>query len=106
MFGCSWPTEVELGKVEVVLTQPHRLSPKAVRRRKRVLVRPPQMDQALGSLTTPEDDKEVIHFIKRVAGLTHNISQILGKACRMKLIMSLLFQKHCITVNCLKLYLF
>ncbi|XP_046899296.1 protein Aster-B-like isoform X3 [Hypomesus transpacificus] len=62
--------EVELGKVEVVLTQPHRLSPKAVRRRKRVLVRPPQMDQALGSLTTPEDDKEVIHFIKRVAGST------------------------------------
>uniref|UniRef100_A0A674C872 GRAM domain containing 1B n=1 Tax=Salmo trutta TaxID=8032 RepID=A0A674C872_SALTR len=73
--------ELELSKVEVVLVEPHRQSPKAralragaLRRRKRPLVhlRPPHMDEALSPVTTPEDEEEVIHRhrIKQVAGST------------------------------------
>ncbi|XP_041742366.1 protein Aster-B isoform X6 [Coregonus clupeaformis] len=62
--------ELELSKVEVVLAEPHRQSPKArslragaLRRRKRPLVhlRPPHMDEALSPVTTPEDEEEVTH---------------------------------------------
>ncbi|XP_055797841.1 protein Aster-B isoform X3 [Salvelinus fontinalis] len=70
--------ELELSKVEVVLVEPHRQSPKAralragaLRRRKRPLVhlRPPHMDEALSPVTTPEDEEEVTyhHRIKQVA---------------------------------------
>ncbi|CAB1316730.1 unnamed protein product [Coregonus sp. 'balchen'] len=70
-----------LSKVEVVLAEPHRQSPKAralragaLRRRKRPLVhlRPPHMDEALSPVTTPEDEEEVTrhHRIKHVAGST------------------------------------
>uniref|UniRef100_A0A4W5P5C4 GRAM domain containing 1B n=1 Tax=Hucho hucho TaxID=62062 RepID=A0A4W5P5C4_9TELE len=73
--------ELELSKVEVVLAEPHRQSPKAralragtLRRRKRPLVhlRPPHMDEALSPATTPEDEEEVTHHhrIKQVAGST------------------------------------
>uniref|UniRef100_A0A8C7QRM8 GRAM domain containing 1Ba n=1 Tax=Oncorhynchus mykiss TaxID=8022 RepID=A0A8C7QRM8_ONCMY len=70
--------ELELSKVEVVLAEPHRQSPKAralragaLRRRKRPLVhlRPPHMDEALSSVTTPEDEEVTHrHRIKHVAG--------------------------------------
>ncbi|CDQ65118.1 unnamed protein product [Oncorhynchus mykiss] len=69
--------ELELSKVEVVLAEPHRQSPKAralragaLRRRKRPLVhlRPPHMDEALSSVTTPEDEEVTHrHRIKHVA---------------------------------------
>uniref|UniRef100_A0AAZ3REP6 VASt domain-containing protein n=1 Tax=Oncorhynchus tshawytscha TaxID=74940 RepID=A0AAZ3REP6_ONCTS len=72
--------ELELSKVEVVLAEPHRQSPKAralragaLRRRKRPLVhlRPPHMDEALSSVTTPEDEEVTHrHRIKHVAGST------------------------------------
>uniref|UniRef100_A0A4W5RP32 GRAM domain containing 1Ba n=1 Tax=Hucho hucho TaxID=62062 RepID=A0A4W5RP32_9TELE len=71
--------ELELSKVELVLAEPHRQSPKAralragaLRRRKRPLVhlRPPHMDEALSSVTTPEDEVTHHHRIKHVAGST------------------------------------
>ncbi|XP_036392939.1 protein Aster-B-like isoform X3 [Megalops cyprinoides] len=70
--------EVELSKMEEVLMEPHRQSPKAkamktstVRRRKRPLVhlRAQHLEEALSPVTTPTDD-EVIHRIKHVAGST------------------------------------
>uniref|UniRef100_A0A673X0N5 GRAM domain containing 1B n=1 Tax=Salmo trutta TaxID=8032 RepID=A0A673X0N5_SALTR len=71
--------ELELSKVEVVLAEPHRQSPKAralragaLRRRKRPLVhlRPPHMDEALSSVTTPEDEEVTHrHRIKHVAAV-------------------------------------
>uniref|UniRef100_A0A6Q2YSG3 GRAM domain containing 1B n=1 Tax=Esox lucius TaxID=8010 RepID=A0A6Q2YSG3_ESOLU len=73
--------ELELSKVEAVLAESHRQSPKAralragaLRRRKRPLVhlRPPHLDEALSPVTTPEDEEEVTHChrIKHVAGST------------------------------------
>ncbi|KAM6970430.1 protein Aster-B isoform 2-T2 [Aplochiton taeniatus] len=71
--------ELELSKVEVVMSELQRQSPKArasrtgtARRRKRPLVhlRPPHMDEACSPVTTPEDEEEVIHRIKHVAGST------------------------------------
>ncbi|CDQ71579.1 unnamed protein product [Oncorhynchus mykiss] len=72
--------ELELSKVEVVLVEPHRQSPKAralragaLRRRKRPLIhlRPPHMDEALSPVTTPEDEEVTHHHrIKQVAGST------------------------------------
>ncbi|XP_067102105.1 protein Aster-B isoform X1 [Osmerus mordax] len=67
--------ELELAKLEEMLTEAHLPSPKAkvatVRRRKRPLVhlRGPHMDEALSPVTTPTDE-EVIHRIKHVAGST------------------------------------
>ncbi|XP_036380191.1 protein Aster-B isoform X3 [Megalops cyprinoides] len=70
--------ELELGKAEAGLTEPHRQSPKAkavraatARRRKRPLahLRTQHLDEALSPVTTPEDE-EVIHRIKHVAGST------------------------------------
>ncbi|KAM3868972.1 protein Aster-B, partial [Diretmus argenteus] len=72
--------ELELSKLDTVLTELHTQSPKAkalrtgtVRRRKRPSVhhlRPPGlMDKALSPVTTPEDDEECVH-IKHVAGST------------------------------------
>lgn len=69
---------LELGKMEVALTELHGQSPKAkavrtatARRRKRPMVhlRPQHLDEALSPVTTPEDEVEVIHRIKHVAGL-------------------------------------
>lgn len=74
--------ELELSKLDVVLVEPHRQSPKtkstrmsSSRRRKRMLVhhlRPSgNMDEALNPVTTPEDEEDgVIHRIKHVAGST------------------------------------
>uniref|UniRef100_A0A3B1JVD5 GRAM domain-containing protein 1B-like n=1 Tax=Astyanax mexicanus TaxID=7994 RepID=A0A3B1JVD5_ASTMX len=71
--------ELELSKMEVALTEPHGQSPKAkavraatARRRKRPMVhlRPQHLDEALSPVTTPEDEEEVIHRIKHVAGST------------------------------------
>uniref|UniRef100_A0A667X0Y2 GRAM domain containing 1B n=1 Tax=Myripristis murdjan TaxID=586833 RepID=A0A667X0Y2_9TELE len=73
--------ELELGKLEAVLMEPHRQSPKGKavrtgtgRKRKRQLVhhlRPSgHMDEALSPVTTPEDEEEDIHHIKHVAGST------------------------------------
>ncbi|XP_053097423.1 protein Aster-B isoform X3 [Pangasianodon hypophthalmus] len=71
--------ELELSKVEVVLNEPHRPSPKAkvtrsstVRRhRKRAAahLRPQHLDEELSAITTAEDD-EVIQRIKHVPGST------------------------------------
>ncbi|XP_056141138.1 protein Aster-B-like [Lampris incognitus] len=72
--------ELELSKVEVVLTELHSQSPKVkavrtgiMRRRKRQLthLRPSgHMDKVLSPITTPEDEEEVINHIKHVAGST------------------------------------
>ncbi|XP_030648201.1 protein Aster-B isoform X2 [Chanos chanos] len=70
--------ELELNKVEGVLREPHRQSPKAKavrtstgRRRKRPLthLRPQHLDEALSPVTTP-DEEEVIRRSKHVAGST------------------------------------
>ncbi|XP_046717270.1 protein Aster-B isoform X7 [Silurus meridionalis] len=71
--------EMELSKVEVVLNEPHRPSPKAkatrssnVRRhRKRATahLRPQHLNEELSAITTAEDD-EVIQRIKHVPGST------------------------------------
>ncbi|XP_028857590.1 protein Aster-B isoform X7 [Denticeps clupeoides] len=70
--------ELELAKVEEILTEAHRPSPKAkavknstIRRRKRPLphLRNQHVDEALSPVTTPTDE-EVIHRIKHVAGST------------------------------------
>ncbi|XP_078028473.1 protein Aster-B isoform X2 [Epinephelus lanceolatus] len=72
--------ELELNKLDVLLVDPHRQSPKnkalrtgTSRRRKRTLVHhlrtPGNMDAALSPVTTPEDEED-IHHIKHVAGST------------------------------------
>ncbi|XP_008330784.2 GRAM domain-containing protein 1B-like isoform X3 [Cynoglossus semilaevis] len=72
--------EVDLNKLEVELTEPHRQSPRykslrtcSSRRRKPTLVnhlRPPgNIDEGLSPGTTPEDEEEIPH-IKHVAGST------------------------------------
>ncbi|KAM9456086.1 protein Aster-B isoform 1-T6 [Clarias gariepinus] len=71
--------ELELSKVEVVLNEPHRPSPKTKatrsstmrRHRKRATahLRPQHMDEELSAITTAEDD-EVIQRIKHVPGST------------------------------------
>ncbi|XP_040907557.1 protein Aster-B-like isoform X2 [Toxotes jaculatrix] len=72
--------EVELNKLDVVLMEPHKQSPKTKalrtgtsRRRKRMLVhhlRPAgNADEVLSPVTTPEDAEDV-HHIKHVAGST------------------------------------
>uniref|UniRef100_UPI003AABE78C protein Aster-B isoform X4 n=1 Tax=Centroberyx gerrardi TaxID=166262 RepID=UPI003AABE78C len=75
--------EVELSKVEELLTESHRPSPKAkvvknstVRRRKRPLphMRSQHLDEALSPVTTPTDE-EVIQRIKQVAGSTQTRHQ-------------------------------
>uniref|UniRef100_A0A8C1T3K0 GRAM domain containing 1Ba n=1 Tax=Cyprinus carpio TaxID=7962 RepID=A0A8C1T3K0_CYPCA len=69
--------ELELSKL--VLSEPHKQSPKSkglrtatVRRRKRQLMhmRQQHLDEALSPVTTPEDEKSVIQRIKHVAGST------------------------------------
>ncbi|XP_070773333.1 protein Aster-B-like [Enoplosus armatus] len=75
--------ELELNKLDVVLAEPHRLSPKTKalravtsRRRKWTLAHrlrtPGNMDEALSPITTheDEDEEEDIHHIKHVAGST------------------------------------
>uniref|UniRef100_A0A672NXZ7 GRAM domain containing 1B n=1 Tax=Sinocyclocheilus grahami TaxID=75366 RepID=A0A672NXZ7_SINGR len=71
--------ELELSKVQLVLSEPHTQSPKSkalrtatMRRRKRPLthMRQQHLDEALSPVTTPEDEKSVIHRIKHVAGST------------------------------------
>lgn len=71
--------ELELSKVHLVLSESHNPSPKTkalrtatVRRRKRPLthMRQQHLDKALSPVTTPEDEKRVIHRIKHVAGST------------------------------------
>uniref|UniRef100_A0A671RX38 GRAM domain-containing protein 1B-like n=1 Tax=Sinocyclocheilus anshuiensis TaxID=1608454 RepID=A0A671RX38_9TELE len=71
--------ELELSKAQLVLSEPHKQSPKSkalctatVRRRKRPLthMRQQHLDEALSPVTTPEDEKSVIHRIKHVAGST------------------------------------
>uniref|UniRef100_A0A8C2EW80 GRAM domain containing 1Ba n=1 Tax=Cyprinus carpio TaxID=7962 RepID=A0A8C2EW80_CYPCA len=71
--------ELELSKVQLVLSEPHKQSPKSkalqtttMRRRKRPLthMRQQHLDEALSPITTPEDEKSVIHRIKHVAGST------------------------------------
>ncbi len=71
--------ELELSKVHLVLSESHNPSPKTkalrtatVRRRKRPLMhmRQQHLDEALSPVTTPEDEKRVIHRIKHVAGAT------------------------------------
>ncbi|XP_047191558.1 protein Aster-B isoform X5 [Scophthalmus maximus] len=71
--------ELELSKMEEILTEAHQLSPKAkaavknstVRRKKRPLphMRSQHLDEALSPVTTPTDE-EVIQRIKHVAGST------------------------------------
>ncbi|XP_031716741.1 protein Aster-B isoform X13 [Anarrhichthys ocellatus] len=70
--------ELELSKMEDLLTEAHQLSPKAkvvknstVRRKKRPLphMRSQHLDEALSPVTTPTDE-EVIQRIKQVAGST------------------------------------
>ncbi|XP_063762547.1 protein Aster-B isoform X5 [Eleginops maclovinus] len=70
--------ELELSKLEDLLTESHQLSPKAkatknstVRRKKRPLphLRSQHLDEALSPVTTPTDE-EVIQRIKQVAGST------------------------------------
>lgn len=80
--GCA---ELELSKVEVVLNEPHRPSPKSkatrsstVRRhRKRATghLRPQHLDEELSAVTTAEDD-EVIQRIKHVPGLSSSSSSL------------------------------
>lgn len=69
--------ELELNKVQLVLSEPHKQSPKSkalrtatVRRRKRPMthMRQQHLDEALSPVTTPEDEKSVIRRIKHVAG--------------------------------------
>uniref|UniRef100_A0A671P988 GRAM domain-containing protein 1B-like n=1 Tax=Sinocyclocheilus anshuiensis TaxID=1608454 RepID=A0A671P988_9TELE len=71
--------ELELSKVQLVLSEPHTQSPKSkalrtatMRRRKRPLthMRQQHLDEALSPVTTPEDEKSVIHRIKHVAVLS------------------------------------
>ncbi|XP_051765345.1 protein Aster-B isoform X13 [Ctenopharyngodon idella] len=67
--------ELELNKVQLVLSEPHKQSPKSkatVRRRKRPMthMRQQHLDEALSPVTTPEDEKSVIRRIKHVAGST------------------------------------
>uniref|UniRef100_A0A672NJA6 GRAM domain containing 1B n=1 Tax=Sinocyclocheilus grahami TaxID=75366 RepID=A0A672NJA6_SINGR len=71
--------ELELSKAQLVLSEPHKQSPKSkalrtatVRRRKRPLthIRQQHLDEALSPVTTPEDENSVIHRIKHVAGST------------------------------------
>ncbi|XP_056138979.1 protein Aster-B isoform X1 [Lampris incognitus] len=75
--------EMELSKVEELLTESHHPSPKAkvgknstVRRRKRPLphMRSQHLEEALSPVTTPTDE-EVIHRIKQVAGSTQTRHQ-------------------------------
>uniref|UniRef100_A0A673BR10 GRAM domain containing 1Bb n=1 Tax=Sphaeramia orbicularis TaxID=375764 RepID=A0A673BR10_9TELE len=75
--------EVELSKLEEILTESHQLSPKAkvvknstVRRKKRPLthMRSQHLDEALSPVTTPTDE-EVIQRIKQVAGSTQTRHQ-------------------------------
>ncbi|XP_057176627.1 protein Aster-B isoform X4 [Triplophysa rosa] len=68
--------ELELSKVPLLLSEHHAQSPKSkalrtatARRRKRPL-RQQHLDQALSPVTTPEDEKSVVHRIKHVAGST------------------------------------
>nr|XP_020456081.1 GRAM domain-containing protein 1B isoform X11 [Monopterus albus] len=71
-------SELELSKLEEILNESHRLSPKTkvvknatVRRKKRPLphMRSQHLDEALSPVTTPTDE-EVIQRIKQVAGST------------------------------------
>ncbi|XP_052463724.1 protein Aster-B isoform X1 [Carassius gibelio] len=71
--------ELELSKVKLVLSEPHKQSPKSkalrtatMRRRKRQLthMRQQHLDEVLSPVTTPEEEKSVIHRIKHVAGST------------------------------------
>ncbi|XP_065816696.1 protein Aster-B isoform X2 [Labrus bergylta] len=75
--------ELELSKLEDILTEAHQLSPKAkvvknstVRRKKRPLphMRSQHLDEALSPVTTPTDE-EVIQRIKHVAGSTQTRHQ-------------------------------
>ncbi|XP_061575044.1 protein Aster-B isoform X3 [Cololabis saira] len=75
--------EMELSKLEEMLTEAHQLSPKAkviknstVRRKKRPLphMRSQHLDEALSPVTTPTDE-EVIQRIKQVAGSTQTRHQ-------------------------------
>ncbi|XP_061734746.1 protein Aster-B isoform X5 [Nerophis ophidion] len=76
--------ELELSKLEDILTESHQLSPKAnkvvknatVRRKKRPAphMRSQHMDEALSPVTTPTDE-EVIQRIKQVAGSTQTRHQ-------------------------------
>ncbi|KAM6933041.1 protein Aster-B isoform 6-T6 [Xenentodon cancila] len=75
--------EMELTKLEEMLTEAHQLSPKAkviknatVRRKKRPLphMRSQHLDEALSPVTTPTDE-EVIQRIKQVAGSTQTRHQ-------------------------------
>ncbi|XP_038549450.1 protein Aster-B isoform X3 [Micropterus salmoides] len=75
--------ELELSKLEEILTESHQLSPKAkvvknstVRRKKRPLphMRSQHLDEALSPVTTPTDE-EVIQRIKQVAGSTQTRHQ-------------------------------
>ncbi|XP_067362651.1 protein Aster-B isoform X11 [Channa argus] len=75
--------ELELSKLEEMLVESHRLSPKAkvvknstVRRKKRPLphMRSQHLDEALSPVTTPTDE-EVIQRIKQVAGSTQTRHQ-------------------------------
>ncbi|XP_068441974.1 protein Aster-B isoform X4 [Clinocottus analis] len=75
--------ELELAKLEELLTESHQLSPKAkvvknstVRRKKRPLphLRSQLLDEALSPVTTPTDE-EVIQRIKQVAGSTQTRHQ-------------------------------
>ncbi|XP_035521955.1 protein Aster-B-like [Morone saxatilis] len=68
--------ELELNKLDVVLGEPHRHSPKTKalragtsRRRKQTLRTPGNMDECLSPVTTPEDEED-IGCIKLVAGST------------------------------------
>lgn len=68
--------ELELSKVQLLLSEHHTQSPKSkalrtatARRRKRPL-RQQHLDEALSPVTTPEDEKSVVHRIKHVAGVT------------------------------------
>lgn len=80
---CFLSSEVELSKLEELLMETHRLSPKAkvvknatVRRKKRPLphMRSQHLDEALSPVTTPTDD-EVIQRIKHVVGSTQTRHQ-------------------------------
>uniref|UniRef100_A0A3Q1BZC4 GRAM domain containing 1Bb n=1 Tax=Amphiprion ocellaris TaxID=80972 RepID=A0A3Q1BZC4_AMPOC len=75
--------ELELSKLEEILTESHQLSPKAkvvknssVRRKKRPLphMRSQHLDEALSPVTTPTDE-EVIQRIKQVVGSTQTRHQ-------------------------------
>lgn len=76
-------SEVELSKLEEILTEAHQLSPKTkvvksatVRRKKRPTphMRSQHLDEALSPVTTPTDE-EVIQRIKQVAGSTQTRHQ-------------------------------